>query len=60
MKRRGWPGALYVTVMAAAVMLVWTAWVFHVVALPGAPGDRAPVFQTIEDRGCLRPVPQDV
>jgi hypothetical protein len=33
-RRRGWPGALQVVVLAAAVMLAWTLWVVNKVQLP--------------------------
>jgi hypothetical protein len=33
-RRRGWPGALQVVLLAVAVMFVWTAWVVHKVQLP--------------------------
>jgi hypothetical protein len=60
MRRRSWHGAIQVTVMTVAVMLAWTAWVFHVVALPDAPRGQISVFETIEDRGCHKSVRQDV
>ena len=41
-RRRGWPGALQVTLLAAAVMLAWTAWVVSKVQLADSARPASP------------------
>ena len=42
MRRGGWPGALQVGLLVAAVMLVWTAWVVGEVQVPESAGRALP------------------
>jgi hypothetical protein len=41
-RRRGWPGALQVTVLVATVMLLWTAWVVGKVQVPDGARSASP------------------